>query len=420
MRDTGLRALLQVALAWADCQAMLKLPREQQPLVMQSSLIQPHILMAEIRQGIRRHLASLQEHFAGIELPPVRRASRAIPISVSDDLKHDLVETITRLRQEPANRTLVQEQVLRSHKRESAFRQQILLNRAARKACIEGRPTTGGRSNTGTRKKKERIIPLVPALPLRASAAVADVAEPSQPAGHPDSVPAPSARRRRAIPPRAARPAANKRKVTTKKARKKRSSRQADSDTDGSVELGSDSAEDETDEGDEDHQEVEDAGEVPPAATTSRRPAPRPIYKDGARARQQQTGASLPVADIAAAERVLIDGDVAEGEPAERALAESRSSRASVSTVLRPPNNDSTGHSSLTPAQTTPITGPAADMPLRETSTRPTLGAPKRKRNEAEVPPADGALAEAPALGRGKRAKRPNTLFDASTGFQPS
>lgn len=437
-RDFGLRLLLKIALVWADCEAMLNIPHERQPLALQKSHLEPRVFMNDIRRGIGQHLRFLQLALGSTEIPPIPRARLPIHISVTPDLRQDLVETITRLRAAPNTRTLMQEQALRAHKLEARYRQQILQNIAARNARREAQGSQVVTGSTGTRRRKERVIPLVPALPLRAPYVPPETT--AETSGR-DSAAASSAPHMHTQP--AARQAKRRQPTSKRKTRKTRSTPQEESDTDTSIDLAPDTP-----------QNSDSEDDLPPTISSTRPPA-RPVFRTRSRA-QQSTQAARQEKDSLCEEPSRENaGPVAPlaeaGEPRRQDTEGTRQLRPSAETVsaprqgaegLRqtpePDNGDGESRHSTEPVlppqmqlADPPVDG--ATMTERALSVLPPRArasgsttqatkkktgggakpgtAPKRKRGGKDSP------VENPELRRGKRQKIPNTLYSA---FKPS
>lgn len=121
-----------MALAYADFQHILRIPKVRLPVLLQRLTLDPDRGMLDIRNAIRTQTEFLTEAFADRDIPAHPRPPLPL-FSGSPDLCADLVKMISDLRQVVEERTPVEEMVYRAHMREAEFRRYIMANIAARK-----------------------------------------------------------------------------------------------------------------------------------------------------------------------------------------------------------------------------------------------------------------------------------------------
>ncbi|VDC03409.1 unnamed protein product [Peniophora sp. CBMAI 1063] len=308
-REVGLMLLLQMALAYCDFSNMLDLPEEHQPTTMRNSILDAEQGKDAIESAVNMYLDALREEFTFRDIPPRPTAIRRV-FNVRPDLRADLVRTIMTLREGDHARSLLEEGIYRAHQREATFAQRIRENRAAREKVRKAREVAGhrgaeqpaahGMPNAAGRKRKDKVVPIVPSLPLTVKAFPARAAR--SPTPPPVSAALSAARGRRRARDSLAGPAKPQRRVKAakRKASASRSSRKrrrtnsvvrfADEDEDDL--YAEDTSEKETDVGEENFQsELDDVdSDAPSARPVVSRPQPKPRPVGRRRSQTQVTG----------------------------------------------------------------------------------------------------------------------------------
>lgn len=304
-REEGLALLLQMALAYADCENMLTIPDSQKPTVMKRSVLDAVEGQVIVHDAVQTQLTALRLAFEHRTIPPRPDATRRV-FGVRPDLRFNLVRTLTILRQKKETRTPLQENLYRAHLRDSEMRAQIFKNIEARKRrrkrdaeIEEGVVDAEPRPSKRARKKKP--VPLVPHVPLLPPAPRAARAPPPDPEVVEGAASARISARRKATRGRSSqRKSAGRgtsagrtaKKAAPSRGRKRRSSvhfHDADMFDDDSPSTHSDSSEDE-----DFTERLRGTTSAPGTPTRVLPPRPRPVYRDGSRASRKESDRPPP------------------------------------------------------------------------------------------------------------------------------
>lgn len=170
-REEGLGLLLKIALAWAEISTMQQTPFDLQPATLQESILNYSRARLDILRGIEIQTEYLKDALSDIEIPPRPTVARPAFITIAPDLREDMVEAITRLRQTREPLTQTQINARRAHAREAKFRERVLANIAAatKKRSETGQPEPQTEHTQRRKRGKAGPTPMVPVLPLQHS-----------------------------------------------------------------------------------------------------------------------------------------------------------------------------------------------------------------------------------------------------------